>query len=1347
MQNTETTSCRNGIIVAATSCRAQTTCTTLGVHCTDAQGTEVANTCSSYYRECENGVLTDVMPVAPGSKCLNNEMVMNSDCTSADCTFTGIQCTNGAGDFINTTCTGYFVECDDGSVTKPTAVPDGTSCYMNNFVISGTCDSPSCSFTGFRCSDASGTLVSNACTEYFVECDEGTITKPMPVAQGSKCYNNEMVMNDVCPGATCTDSGIVCTDNTGVIQKDVCTGFYKQCVDGDYGQVEAVPRGSMCKNGEITLKDLCDTKCTDFVNNVRTKRCTTYSGVPVVGTCTKYYQECIDSTFDQAVETTDAGMSCYNGDLIAESQCTSTDYECDFTGIRCSTSEGVLTSDTCTEYYVQCEFGSYTAPRRVANGTRCYNNEQVMTTACTAKCDFDGFKCSDLSGNVITNACTNYFIKCGDGYQTQPMPVAEGTKCYNSAIVSNANCTTAICEQGDLVCSDKAGVVDTTSCTDYFIECFDGLYIEPQPVAYGTKCLKGQIVHSSACSSATCSFEGIKCSDANGVIYEDTCQAYFVQCADGSLTSPTAVANGTRCYQGRLVNTNACNNQECDFDGIKCSDANGVVYTSACTSYFLQCGESGISQPMPVAEGTRCYAGEIVNASTCSSAECDYEGIKCSDANGNVYTDSCTSYYVECDNGAATAPRAVADGTRCLNGEQVSASACTGASCDFEGIRCTDANSVYYPDTCTSYYTQCDNGNVDAPREVPTGTRCLRNELVLASVCSGVTCDYEGFRCSDAHGTVVTNTCTNYFVECDNGAVTSPMTVADGTRCYNNEIVLAANCTGVECDYSGLRCTDASGNVDTTSCTSYYVECDEGTLTPPRPVADGTRCLKGTIVASGQCQGTQCTNDAIVCVDAEGEQHTDVCTQYYAECDNNAWTAPRKVANGTRCLNGEQVLSSTCGGVECTTTAIRCSDVNGVAYDNVCTSYFMECDNGKYTSPIAVADGTYCLNGELVLPFNCTGTECDFTGLQCTDAAGTVFDTTCTDYFTECTNGHVTNPMLVPNGAKCLAGSIVLSSTCPGAECSYEGFKCATADGTLTTNACTSYYVECSEGVQTKPQPVASGTRCYNNEFVLESFCTAPQCSYTGIRCTDARGVAVSGTCADYYVECQNGVQVGPTAVPSDKKCLNNELVVSTTCTPKECDFSGFICSNADGTLLSDTCTSYFVECVDYKYSTPIAVAEGSRCYNQQIVSADASQCSSGGTCSFDGIRCSDSNGKVIANRCTNYYVMCSNGAYTKPQLTADGTKCYNDEQVLTSACDSVECSFSGIMCVDTVGSFVMNTCTTQYAECEDDTQTIKDVATGRACYNSQIISDTDSSCRVTVEVKENKVKGIRGRK
>ena len=1346
VNNPETTSCRDGIIVAATNCVAPTTCTVLGIHCTDAQGTEVANSCTSYFRECENGVLTEVMPVARGSKCLNNAIVLNSACSS-DCTFTGIQCTNGAGEFVNTYCTGYFVECNDGAISEPQEVPEGTSCYMNNLVITGTCPNPSCSFTGIRCSDASGVIINNACTTHFVECDDGVVTKAMPVADGTKCYNSEIVLNEVCTGATCTGAGIVCTDVSGVIQTDVCTGYYRQCVNGVYGVIEDVPAGSMCKNGEILLKDTCTSPCTDIVNGVRTKRCTTSSGIPITGTCTKFYQSCYNSTFDNPVENTDPGMSCYNGELIAASQCTSANYECDFTGIRCSTADGVLTTNTCTEYYVQCEFGSYTAPLKTANGTRCFNDEQVAATSCTATCDYEGIRCADLSGNVITNSCTSYFVECDNGLQIKPMPVAEGTKCLNGEIVHNSNCTASVCTQGDLVCSDASGIVDNTTCTDYFMQCFSGLFIEPQPVAYGTKCLQGKIVLASACTGAACDFEGIRCSDANGVIYENMCQSYFVQCNDGSFTAPMAVANGTRCYNGNLVNTAECSYQNCDFEGIKCTDANGVVYTNTCTSYFVECGESGTSQPMPVADGTRCYGGTIVSASYCSSAECNYEGIKCADANGNVYTDTCTSYYVECDNGSVTAPRPVANGTRCRNGEQVNANSCSGAQCDFEGIRCTDANNVYYPDTCTNYYTQCDNGYLMTPREVPAGTRCLRNELVLSSVCSGVTCDYEGIRCTDSYGTVQTDTCTSYYVECDNGSVTAPMPVADGTRCRNSEIILSANCTGTQCSFTGIQCTDSEGAARDSSCTSYYVECDDGYISAPRSVADGTRCLRGEIVNTNQCQGTHCIDDTIVCVDAEGTQHTDVCTNYYAECDHGYYTAPRKVANGTRCRNGEQVLAGDCPGVECTTTAIRCSDSGGVAYDDVCTSFFMKCDNGKYTSPMPVAPGTYCLNGELVLPFNCTGTNCDFTGIQCTDAAGTYMDTTCTNYFVECNNGHVTNPMVVPNGAMCLAGSIVLSSSCPGAQCSYTGYRCVTADGTVATNTCTSYFVECVDGTQSRPQAVAAGTRCYNNEFVLESFCTSPQCSFTGVRCTDSRGVAVTGTCSDYYVSCENGVQVGPTHVSSDQKCLNDALVSSTTCTPKECDFTGFICSTSDGTLAADTCTSYFVECVDYKYSSPIAVASGSRCYNQQIVSAEAAQCGSSTSCDFDGILCADSNGKIIANRCSNYYVMCSNGAYTKPRLTADGTKCFNNEQVITSVCDGIECSFSGIICVDNVGSFVMNTCTTQYAECENNSQVIKDVATGKACYNSQIISDTDSTCRVTVEVQENKMKGIRGRK
>ena len=81
-----------------------------------------------------------------------------------------------------------------------------------------------------------------------------------------------------------------------------------------------------------------------------------------------------------------------------------------------------------------------------------------------------------------------------------------------------------------------------------------------------------------------------------------------------------------------------------------------VSYTQ-CTAYFLECGESGLSQPMPVADGTRCLNGAIVHTSQCSAAECSFEGLRCSDANGVQHTDTCTAYYVECADGAYTAPR------------------------------------------------------------------------------------------------------------------------------------------------------------------------------------------------------------------------------------------------------------------------------------------------------------------------------------------------------------------------------------------------------------------------------------------------------------------------------------------------------------------------------------------------------------------------------------------------------------------------------------------------------------------------------------------------------------------
>ena len=107
---------------------------------------------------------------------------------------------------------------------------------------------------------------------------------------------------------------------------------------------------------------------------------------------------------------------------------------------------------------------------------------------------------------------------------------------------------------------------------------------------------------------------------------------------------------------------------------------------------------------------------------------------------------------------------------------------------------------------------------------------------------------------------------------------------------------------------------------------------------------------------------------------------------------------------------------------------------------------------------------------------------------------------------------------------------------------------------------------------------------------------------------------------------------------------------------------------------------------------------------------------------------------------------MCSNGKTSEPRTTAPGTKCYLDEQVIASLCSDVECSFSGIRCVDGNGDLVMNKCTTRYAECKDDKETVNTVTSGKICYNSQIVDEATAPC-INVEVQENKAKGIRGRK
>ena len=305
------------------------------------------------------------------------------------------------------------------------------------------------------------------------------------------------------------------------------------------------------------------------------------------------------------------------------------------------------------------------------------------------------------------------------------------------------------------------------------------------------------------------------------------------------------------------------------------------------------------------------------------------------------------------------------------------------------------------------------------------------------------------------------------------------------------------------------------------------------------------------------------------------------------------------------------------------------------------------------------------------------------------------------------------------------------------------------SSGNWVRNACTKYYALCTERkIQTAPIEMNDPdlTSCRNDVIVAASTCTLPvdTCVNREVECTDQQGVATTGTCTSYYRECDAGTFGEVMPVAAGSKCLNGDFVLNTDCASASCTFTNIQCTNGAGAFVNTYCTGYFVQCDDGTLTDPIAVPEGTQCYQNELVIQGT--CADP-VCSFEGIRCATADGVIVADHCTNYFVMCSGGEVTEPRVTAPGTKCYNHEQVLSSACSAVDCSFTGKICVNSCGDFVTNQCTSQYAECVDSKEVIRTVASGEACYNSQIVADSDAKCTVTVEVTESKTKGIRGRK
>ena len=260
-------------------------------------------------------------------------------------------------------------------------------------------------------------------------------------------------------------------------------------------------------------------------------------------------------------------------------------------------------------------------------------------------------------------------------------------------------------------------------------------------------CFDGHMVPSSQCIHHQCDFNGIQC--ANGFYTptsSSTCSSYFMTCINGQLSTPIPTGFGTFCLNGSPAYARDCisydDSKKCTFVGVKCANENGQIWENTEMLHYVLCVNGVVSDPIPVPDGSICLNNHFI---TNGLVHCDGEMMKCSgravqcvNSYGSLVHNACTAYYRTCTDGQTTAPLTAPEGYTCYNGAFIPQTLCQSvdtSSCSFCRNRCIDNDGVADYTGCTHRYVTCVNGSVSSPQEVPTGTACLKGNIIPAGFC------------------------------------------------------------------------------------------------------------------------------------------------------------------------------------------------------------------------------------------------------------------------------------------------------------------------------------------------------------------------------------------------------------------------------------------------------------------------------------------------------------------------------------------------------------------------------------------------------------------------------------
>ena len=166
----------------------------------------------------------------------------------------------------------------------------------------------------------------------------------------------------------------------------------------------------------------------------------------------------------------------------------------------------------------------------------------------------------------------------------------------------------------------------------------------------------------------------------------------------------------------------------------------------------------------------------------------------------------------------------------------------------------------------------------------------------------------------------------------------------------------------------------------------------------------------------------------------------------------------------------------------------------------------------------------------MVASSQCIQPECDFTGIQCTNAYYVPAEDECTKNFVTCTSGQLSSPIQVGTNMACLNGAAIPERNCQSIIdpfiCHFTGIRCVGVDGMIWDDKETSHYILCNNGIVSQPIPVPSGSTCFNHQFILDNLvhCDAAVvgCQPGLYECVNQYGSVVKNSCTDYARTCKN---------------------------------------------------------------------------------------------------------------------------------------------------------------------------------------------------------------------------------